>query len=800
MNTANIESEFLNIFPYDSFRESQLDGMKNVYNSIQNNGIVVMEGACGTGKTLTSLTPYLYYIKENKTDLETIAILTSVKQQMKAFEEEVRKVNSQLEDDFSGLSIVGVLDLHPFFEQGLIEYDYSRIQTLRENTRVLVNNYGESYEQLYKRVESDVNENYAYGNSIPEQNSIQYDPYYAKYRAEYDINEDNAEEVIPFDFDNVGLVDSELLTEKCAKEGLCPHSIMRLSIPFADIIIGNYTHIFDEKTVATISEPLLSEETAVIFDEAHNIVPRVRDFLSQSVTLTSITKAQEEIEELHVLYMINEMSDSQFSSFLSEVQSQDNPNSKYKELLQKTQRIINSNATVTTSVDDLIEFRGKWSKLTRKLPVEKSDIAYFEKFLSKLETVFEQKISQESLLKEDMDISLRKPSKPQNDSIKDWVILTGMNKDKIKTAESIGEYSKQIRDALVKDITDEEDDEEKRTAIKSVGKLITSWFENDNVHFYRSIKIEKRYKSSAYAKYDWQADYKAKITLHNCIPKEEIADIIDTFHSSVLMSATLQPLDLFIKTTGINELEEKGRQIIKCEYGLNFPKENRKTLGVTAEPYTSKNRGQAFINYQPNTDNETRKQYINAVTDIVQETPGNVLIAMPNYSEAEWMGAVLRDNSHVRKKVYIDESSSNIETTELLTKFFNDKNGVLVTGARGTLIEGIDYKQDKLLSAVVCGVPIINTYTNENTAIKAAYDYEFKEDGFKTAFIIPSIWKARQILGRVIRTNEDKGVRVLIDNRYINTDKNELLSKTEQEELEEVKPENVKQKVSSFWM
>ncbi len=66
---------------------------------------------------------------------------------------------------------------------------------------------------------------------------------------------------------------------------------------------------------------------------------------------------------------------------------------------------------------------------------------------------------------------------------------------------------------------------------------------------------------------------------------------------------------------------------------------------------------------------------------------------------------------------------------------------------------------------MVCGVPIVNTSSPRTKAVRRAYDDEF-EDGFTYALTIPAVRKARQAIGRVIRSPEDVGVRVLLDERY----------------------------------
>jgi DNA excision repair protein ERCC-2 len=90
-----------------------------------------------------------------------------------------------------------------------------------------------------------------------------------------------------------------------------------------------------------------------------------------------------------------------------------------------------------------------------------------------------------------------------------------------------------------------------------------------------------------------------------------------------------------------------------------------------------------------------------------------------------------------------------------------------VTGLRGTLTEGVDYDGDKLAGCLVVGVPVANIGTPRQQAMIAAYRERYgHQRGFEYAMTVPAVRKARQALGRVIRGDEDVGVRLLLDERY----------------------------------
>ena len=82
----------------------------------------------------------------------------------------------------------------------------------------------------------------------------------------------------------------------------------------------------------------------------------------------------------------------------------------------------------------------------------------------------------------------------------------------------------------------------------------------------------------------------------------------------------------------------------------------------------------------------------------------------------------------------------------------------------GHFSEGIDLKGDLLIGVIVVGVglPMISF---ENDLIKNYFDYEMN-GGFEFAYQFPGANKIMQSAGRVIRGEEDKGVILLIDQRY----------------------------------
>jgi Rad3-related DNA helicase len=110
------------------------------------------------------------------------------------------------------------------------------------------------------------------------------------------------------------------------------------------------------------------------------------------------------------------------------------------------------------------------------------------------------------------------------------------------------------------------------------------------------------------------------------------------------------------------------------------------------------------------------------------------------------------------------------EKSEFLRRFKNSNNLLMFCVLGGMFSEGIDLPGDQLIGSIIIGVgyPMVDM-TNE--VIKDFY----KEDGYDYAYVFPGINKIQQAVGRVIRTETDKGRVLLIDDRYINNKYSVLL-------------------------
>jgi DNA excision repair protein ERCC-2 len=216
------------------------------------------------------------------------------------------------------------------------------------------------------------------------------------------------------------------------------------------------------------------------------------------------------------------------------------------------------------------------------------------------------------------------------------------------------------------------------------------------------------------------------------------------------MSATLRPFDMVKSTLGVS------REVEEIAYATTFPENRRLTLAVSIPPLFSKNRD----------SHETLESLKEALLAATVASSGNVIIYFQSYAEALRYTKLLEPELSI--PIFLDEVG--VSAQEVREKFFEigEKGGkaVLVTYLWGTLSEGVDFRDNRGRTVIVVGVgyPALN---DRIKAVESAYDTVFGcGEGWEFAVQVPTIRKVRQAMGRVVRSPDDFGVRILLDSRF----------------------------------
>jgi DNA excision repair protein ERCC-2 len=159
------------------------------------------------------------------------------------------------------------------------------------------------------------------------------------------------------------------------------------------------------------------------------------------------------------------------------------------------------------------------------------------------------------------------------------------------------------------------------------------------------------------------------------------------------------------------------------------------------------------------------KKIAEVCNKIIKKIPGNVALFFPSYG--------LRDNIYKdlyelsNKKMIIEKPKLNKEEKEnILEQFKKHKNegAVLLAVSSGSFGEGIDLPGDFLKGAVIIGLPLEKPDLETKELIEY-YEEKFGK-GFDYGYVFPAITKCLQNAGRCIRSETDKGVIVLLDERF----------------------------------
>lgn len=237
-------------------------------------------------------------------------------------------------------------------------------------------------------------------------------------------------------------------------------------------------------------------------------------------------------------------------------------------------------------------------------------------------------------------------------------------------------------------------------------------------------------------------------------PSSFLSDSLSRLKGALLFSATLSPLPYYEEAIFANH------DIPSLLLPSPFPKERMKLLIAPNLSTRYKDREQSA------------GQLAEYLQEFVAGKVGNYFIFFPSY---EYLHLLEPKLDFPGAEVYAQSKDMNEEARlELLSVFAPNPTvshvALLVLG--GTFAEGIDLPSDRLIGVAVVGVglPQVN-FTNE--LIKE----QKGEDGFDFAYKHPGMNKVMQALGRLIRSEEDSGAALLIDDRYLHSDYRALLSK-----------------------
>lgn len=155
-----------------------------------------------------------------------------------------------------------------------------------------------------------------------------------------------------------------------------------------------------------------------------------------------------------------------------------------------------------------------------------------------------------------------------------------------------------------------------------------------------------------------------------------------------------------------------------------------------------------------------------AIAATVSARRGNYMVFSPSFAYSEALYKAFSAKYPKIKILFQRKDMSQGEKEEFLEEFKRESDSYLIGFAvmGGIYSEGIDLAGDSLIGAVVVGIGMPGL-SYEREAIAEYYEEKY-EEGKQFAYIYPGMNRVFQAAGRVIRRESDRGVVVLIDDRF----------------------------------
>ena len=265
-------------------------------------------------------------------------------------------------------------------------------------------------------------------------------------------------------------------------------------------------------------------------------------------------------------------------------------------------------------------------------------------------------------------------------------------------------------------------------------------------------------------------------------PAENLGEYLKKGKSAIFFSATMFPMLYY------RELLTTDRDAYGIYVQSPFPKENRRILigSDVSSRYTRRKR-------------EEYRKIAGYIARCVWQRQGNYMVFFPSYRLMEDVLQVYEEEFSVDWVRCVCQTPDMTEQErEGFLEEFQEREGTLVGFCvlGGIFSEGVDLTGESLIGAVIVGtgLPQIGS---QREILKEYYDKK-NHCGFDYAYRYPGMNKVLQAAGRVIRTKEDKGVILLLDDRFWDRDYQEIFPR-EWQDRTGCRLDTVEGAVETFW-
>ncbi len=297
----------------------------------------------------------------------------------------------------------------------------------------------------------------------------------------------------------------------------------------------------------------------------------------------------------------------------------------------------------------------------------------------------------------------------------------------------------------------------------------------------REFLVISEYYDERYITYFETAGSDVRIKMFCLDPSYLLGQAIKKGKTAIFFSATLTPLEYFSRILGGSEIDKT------LKIPSPFPRENLSLLVADNIKTTFKARELTY------------DHIVDAVTAMVRPKKGNYLVYLPSYKYQREVSQRFGRQNPDLQIICQTSGMSEQERQDFLARFSAENPETLVGFAvmGGVFGEGIDLVGDRLSGCAVIGVGLPQICLERNI-IRDYFD-ETMNQGFEFAYMYPGMNKVLQAAGRVIRTETDRGVVLLIDERFTGSQYRVLLP-PEWFPIPRVrKPEQIAEYLNRFW-
>jgi DNA excision repair protein ERCC-2 len=454
---------------------------------------------------------------------------------------------------------------------------------------------------------------------------------------------------------------------------VCPYELQMQSIPFFDVVVGDYNYVFGPNSnnsrvsAIAIGE---NEKTNLILDEVHNLPARGMDYYSPALAADFFHKIKQALDKYPNLFKF-----------------------KLNSMLDECIRIITECALPNTKTPHLID----------------PPTRHFKK---------------------------------QNEILNEFLT----------------EY-------LESDLVIEEED--------PILRMCNYWSD-----FTDALEFVEQENGAFFASYN---PMQPAIKITCCDASSLLKEAYSNFEQIVGFSATLKPFDYYSQLIGL-----RTEGLHTQEFLSPFSQAQRKMMIIPQISTKYKNRAHHSLKIKE------------AVLRIAALKPGNYFIFFPSF---EFLELVYLQFTSLSSFTLLKQTRKmpQSDVTNLLSKLhLKEKHHLVFAVQGGMFAEGIDYIGNLAIGAFIVGPPL-PMFDWEREQMKHYYETHY-QTGEEYSYIYPAMAKAVQAAGRVIRNESDKGIIILMDNRFLLSNYSKCMpTDWFKEDPRELISTSILKDISNFW-